>query len=88
MSRYQNTDWDDLLKDSTLEERLAIMNIEMVVPLVTIKGYAELLKMKLSDENAVERLQEFQGWADKIVIAATDIETLRNEIFKASKKEK
>ncbi len=84
MSRYQNTDWDDLLKDSTPEERLAIMGIEMVVPLLTIKGYAELLKMKLLEENAAEHLQEFRDWAERILVAATDIEALRTEIYKAS----
>jgi nitrogen-specific signal transduction histidine kinase len=88
MSRFQNVDWDDLLKDSTPEQRLAIMGIEMVTPLATIKGFAQLLKMKLSEQDASERLEEFQEWAERILVAAKDLETLGIEISKASQNKK
>ena len=86
MSVYQDTDWENFLRDSRPEQRLAIMFIEMRRHIDVIQGYAEILKINLAEENAAERLEEFQDWAERILIAVNDLETLRLEISSAGQK--
>jgi hypothetical protein len=60
-------------KNTTPEQKLAILRSEMITPISTIQGYAEIVKrqIELGDIEALPK--DFNIWINRIADAAGDL---------------
>lgn len=57
------------IKDRSPEEKLAILRAEMILPISTIRGYAKLLKDKVSSDNVDDLPDDFGEMLERIIKA-------------------
>jgi hypothetical protein len=71
-----DTAFNDLFASADPEQRLRIVQSEMLTPIEIIRGYAALIKIKITDLNT----QELIECIDKIEEAAERLKMLQNAI--------
>ncbi len=81
MGKYENL---SEYKDASAEQKLAILAVEMAVPLIIIHGNATILKMAI-DSQRIQIPQELQEGINKLVEAANDLKELREVLFDHTK---
>jgi Tfp pilus assembly protein PilP len=75
---FEMSKYDSLrnLKDASAEQKFAILAMEMVGLLSTIRGYAALLN-KAAQTGKIQLPDELKQGVEKIVEAGDDLKTLR-----------
>lgn len=68
-------------KDAPCEERLAILQAEMVRCIYVISGYAVLLKHRVMPEQISALPEDYGEWVDKIIEATDDLKALRDMLI-------
>lgn len=77
MSSYNNL---RSFSNSSPEQRLAILRIEMIPLITAIRGYASVIKQTVQAGDEVYKI--YSSYADKIIECAENLEALRQELTK------
>lgn len=79
MTRYDNLDEFKNVPDS---EKIALLRMEMIPLLATVKGYAMVIKQKLAEDGYDN--DEVQEWLSNIIEASEDLNALRQILVEKS----
>ncbi len=87
MSLYEGESWEAFvqsLPEKTDSERVSILAVELKMHFTTMKGFAEISKLRLIDGTA--STEEIIGYLQKIIEAATDASKITDATMESRRK--
>ncbi len=79
--------WQQLRDSSTPEHKLAILRSEMITPIATVQGFAQIIKKHAHSIERQAQADDFYEWADAISIAGDKLKLILDYLTSPNGKE-